>query len=37
MRENNQSGRTMVLRANQGGIPAQAEPQKGHRGYLHRT
>ena len=34
MRENNQSGRTIVLRANQGGIPAQAEPQKGHRGYL---
>lgn len=45
MRENNRmwqaaagkNGKAMVLRENQGNIPAQTEPQKGHRGYLHRA
>jgi hypothetical protein len=46
MRENNpkrqawqaaadKNGKGVVIKASQGNIPAEAEPQTGHRGYLH--
>jgi hypothetical protein len=31
----NTNGKARVLQANQGNVPAAAEPQKGHRRYLH--
>ncbi len=32
----NKNGKAMVLQANQVNVPAGAESQVGHRGYLHR-